>query len=455
MAQLRSMSNATTMSFMGTFSLAGKLALALVVMVLTIVATTVLLFQAIDQPWVVFWVALTLGVTLAVVVANGLMRPVRRIILTLRDGVSGLKDGDFSSGIANRRGDEIGQLVDVYNDLGDVLRRERQSLFQRELLLDTVIQSTPLALVLTNRNDRVVYSNGAARHLFCAGKPLNGRAFAETLAPLDPGFIRAVTERRDGLFSVGDNDEPHTYHLSCRRFELNAQTHRLYLFKQLTHELSRQEVATWKNVIRVISHELNNSLAPISSLAHSGTLVLQKDDQSRLAQIFDTIEERARHLKTFIEGYARFARLPAPRHAPVDLSALVARLRETHQFQLEPDTLDGEISVDAAQFEQVLINLLKNAHESGTDPADVLLRVTVGLEQIRFDVCDRGSGMSERVLKNALLPFYSTKQTGTGLGLPLCREIIEGHGGRLSLSNRRNGGLRVGIVLPTGNIDPT
>lgn len=439
---------------MAPFSLAGKTALVLSLITLLIAALVSALHAALDEPWTAFAISLALGVTLAIVAANVLMRPVRRQLLALRDGVSGLKDGDFSTGIASQRADEVGELVRVYNDLGDVLRRERQSLFQRELLLDTVIQTTPLALVLANRNDRVVYSNSAARQLFFAGKPLNGHGLLDVLTGSDAGFRKAVQARRDGLFSIDGEDEPRTYHLSCRRFELNGQAHWLYLFKHLTHELSRQEVATWKKVIRVISHELNNSLAPISSLAHSGGLVLQKPDQSRLAEIFDTIEERARHLKQFIEGYARFARLPVPRLESVDLPAFLQRLGQTVEFALEPADVRGQCDVDPAQFEQVMINLLKNAHESGSAPEDVELTVRSNEGFWRFEVRDRGSGMSENVLKSALLPFYSTKQSGTGLGLPLCREIVEAHGGRLSLANRRGGGLRVTITLPPASEAP-
>lgn len=366
----------------------------------------------------------------------------------MRDGVSGLKDGDFSTSVANTRRDEVGQLVEVYNELGDVLRRERQSLFQRELLLDTVIQTTPLALVLINQSDRVVYSNAAARALFREGKPLNGLDFPRTLENSDEGFCRAVTEGRDGLFTVNEDDEPHTYHLSLRHFELNTQPHRLYLFKQLTHELSRQEVATWKKVIRLISHELNNSLAPISSLAHSGALVLKSPNHDKLAQIFETIEERSQHLKTFIEGYARFARLPAPQLQSVDIANFINTLHHTVEFQWDGDSHYGEMDADAAQLEQVFINLLKNAHESGSPADEVELVIKTLGPQVRFDVNDRGTGMSEQVLKNALLPFYSTKQKGTGLGLPLCREIVEAHDGRLSITNRASGGVSVSVLLP-------
>lgn len=436
------------MSRMWRFSLAGKTALAFGVLAVLIVTLSVALTRWIDPDWLAWLLAVLVAAVLVALVAERLMVPVRKTILALRDGVSGLKDGDFSTGIANRRKDEVGQLVGVYNALGDVLRRERQSLFQRELLLDTVIQTTPLALVLVNPSRRVVYSNTAARELFRGGKPLNGLAFDATLEALDEGFARAVAAGRDRLFTVEEDGEPHTYHLSCRRFDLNAQPHQLYLFKQLTHELGRQEVATWKKVIRLISHELNNSLAPISSLAHSGALVLNRPDPDKLAAIFDTIEERARHLKTFIEGYARFARLPAPRPETLDIAAFVGTLARTVEFEVGGVPEGAQMSADPAQLEQVFINLLKNAHESGSPPEAVSLMVTELGGWWRFDVCDRGSGMSDNVLNSALLPFYSTKQTGTGLGLPLCREIVEAHEGRLSIANRAGGGVRVSVALP-------
>ena len=434
---------------MPRFSLEGKLALVLGINAVLAVGVTVILMSSIDNMWVALVIALALTVTLAVLISQRAVSPVKNIILALRDGVSGLKDSDFSTSIASKRTDEVGQLVDVYNELGDVLRRERHSLFQRELLLDTVIQTTPLALVLVNPSERVVYSNTTARGLFRDGRPLNGLNFNNMLNDNDEGFRRAVGAGRDGLFTVNEDDEPHTYHLSVRRFELNAQPHRLFLFKQLTHELSRQEVATWKKVIRLISHELNNSLAPISSLAHSGTLVLQKPDTTKLAEIFATIEERSAHLKRFIEGYARFARLPSPRLEPVDVAAFVDTLQHTIDFSWSPDGNYGQMKADPAQLEQVFINLLKNAHESGSPPGDVELTVSGYNGRVRFDVNDRGAGMSEQVLKNALLPFYSTKQKGTGLGLPLCREIVEAHNGRLSIANRDGGGLSVSVQLPT------
>jgi len=223
----------------------------------------------------------------------------------------------------------------------------------------------------------------------------------------------------------------------------------LLLLRQITVELRRQEVQTWKKVIRVISHELNNSLAPVASLAHSGAELIRRGAHEKLPGIFATIEERARHLDGFIRGYAHFAKLPMPRTEPIDWTGFVTRLRSQIPFTVDGELPETHAHFDLAQMEQALINLLKNAHESGSPAREVALRVRQQGGLLRVEVIDRGHGMSEEVLSNALLPFYSTKRSGTGLGLALAREIAEAHGGRISLGNREGGGLAVAMVLPT------
>ena len=393
---------------------------------------------------------LLLAVVLSVSAASRFMRRPNRILTALDDGMASFQDGDFSVNLnAGRDDDELGRLVAHYNLTGERLRRERQSLYQRELMLDTVIQSTPWALVLTNANDRVVYCNVAARQLFHQGRRFEGHAFAEVLQEA-PGALREAVQRgRDGMFSVRrDGEEDDIYYLSREYFTLNAQQHGLYIFKQLTRELNRQEVAIWKKVIRVLSHELNNSLAPITSLAHSGRILAKQPDPAKLESVFGTIEERAQHLKSFIDGYGRFAKLPAPRIDSVDWQGFMASLAGLAPFVLEGRLPETAARFDAIQMQQVLINLLKNAHESGSPAEAVTLTLRQAPGELRMDVADRGPGMSAEVLEQALLPFYSTKQSGTGLGLPLCREIVEAHGGRLSLANRNEGGLIVSVWLP-------
>ncbi len=168
----------------------------------------------------------------------------------------------------------------------------------------------------------------------------------------------------------------------------------------------------------------------------------------RLAEIFATIEERARHLEGFLGGYARFAKLPQPQLHTVEWHDFLCGLQRHVGFSMELPEGSFTSRVDPAQMEQALLNLLKNAHESGSSASDVGLRLLRLPQAYRIEVLDRGQGMNETVLQNALVPFYSTKRHGTGLGLALTREIIEAHGGRLSLVNREGGGLCVALQLP-------
>jgi signal transduction histidine kinase len=211
-------------------------------------------------------------------------------------------------------------------------------------------------------------------------------------------------------------------------------------------ELRRQEVQTWKKVIRVISHELNNSLAPLTSLAHSGAELVRRGQTERLPQILATIEERTRHLESFILGYARFAKLPAPRLEPStgSLPHAAGRAVIFRQIGEAPPNLrlrSGPAGTGAAQpaEERPRIRLARRRSQ---------LEVRRLHEGVRIDVQDRGPGMSDAVLTNALVPFYSTKRSGTGLGLALAREIAEAHGGRITLANREGGGLTVTMLLP-------
>jgi two-component system, NtrC family, nitrogen regulation sensor histidine kinase NtrY len=434
---------------MARFSLEGKVAL-LSVTCAGLTAVIALAFErALGITWLSLLLTLTIAVPLIVFVSQRFARPLRTTLRAVADGVSSLRDNDFSISIAGGRRDELGELVTAYNSLGGILREERQDLFQRELLLDTVIQSTPLALVLTNSGGRILYSNLAARQLFHAGRKLEGLDLAALLEQGPVALRDAFRAERDTLFTVPIGGEPEIFHLSRRGFLLNAKPHQLYLLKQLTRELNAQEVATWKKVIRVIAHELNNSLAPISSLAHSGQQLVRAPPQpEKLDRVFATIEERAAHLKTFIDGYARFAKLPQPRIVPVDWANFLELLAAAVPFQIEGAVPREPAAFDPAQLQQVLINLLKNAHESGSPPEEVRVAIEAGTNIWQLIVLDRGSGMSETVLRNALLPFYSTKATGTGLGLTLSREVLEAHGGRITLANREGGGLAVALWLP-------
>ncbi|MBS0461634.1 MAG: ATP-binding protein [Proteobacteria bacterium] len=438
---------------MRAFTLEGKLAALL----LTTAVLAATLAGWIGARWGDGMLATVLALALLVLpllwLARAAIAPVRRLLRALVGSVASYRDGDFSLSLVSHRRDEIGALVDAHNALGQTLRSQRQNLVQRELLLDTVMQHTPTALVLTDPHQRVVYANLAARRLLNDGKSPLGLNFAQMLSGCPPELRAALADGNDSLIGLSLDGEDEAFHVSSRDFRLQGRAHRLHLVQRMTRELSRQEVAAWKRVIRVLSHELNNSLAPISSLAHSGAELARRGDAQRLPDVLASIGERARHLHGFIDGYAAFARLPAPRCGPVDWTAFVDGLRQHVAFSDEGHLPAEPGWFDVAQVEQAVLNLLKNAHESGSAVAHIGLRVSAGAQQ-RIEVLDRGPGMSASVLAQALLPFYSTKRAGTGLGLALAREIAEGHGGRIGLANRDGGGLRVALTLPNRRGQP-
>ncbi|MDI5830942.1 sensor histidine kinase [Shewanella xiamenensis] len=378
-------------------------------------------------------------------------RHLARSLNALEVGLLNFNDNDFSVSIPANGEGQLKALAELFNDSAAKLRQERQYIYQRELLLDKVIQSSPNVMLLFNDHQKLMYANDAARHLFHIKGKMEGLSLNELLQDLPEALALALKQEKSGLFTMGE-DDTETWYLSRGQFLLNNQQHNLILLKQMTRELNRQEVAVWKKVIRIISHELNNSVAPIASMVNSGRLLTKDLDNPKLKLIFDTIESRTNHLSQFIFNYARFAKLPLPQRRQVAWQQLIEHLTQHYPFTLANE-LPAEMGYfDQGQMEQVLLNLLKNAHESGSDPDEVMLTIRfqtlVDGAGFIIKIEDRGSGMSEEVLEQALLPFYSTKQSGTGLGLPLCREIIEAHEGSISMHNRTDGGLSVQLWLP-------
>ncbi|WP_249318863.1 ATP-binding protein [Pseudoalteromonas sp. BDTF-M6] len=390
--------------------------------------------------------ALALGVVQALFVTL-VVSPIAKGLQAVESGLLNFKDGDFSTTLAYQGNNELGDLCSLYNETANKLHQERQWIYQRELMLDKVLHNSPQALLLVNSKGQIVYTNHSARGLLFAGIKVEGETLSNLFSGMPEAIAEALQRGGEGLFSVDqEQQQRQTWHLATGEFLLNNQPHNLYILKPMTREISRQEVQVWKKVIRIISHELNNSLAPISSMLHSGRLIAQRVDDERLERVFNTIDERIARLSEFVQGYGKFAKLPQPQLSEFRWAELIQGLAQQWQFKIKGELAEFGYG-DETQIQQLLINLLKNAHEAGGAAEDVWLSVESHGQQV-ICVGDKGKGMTETVMASALVPFYSTKSSGSGLGLALCREICEAHHGDISLHNQPQGGLVVRVNLP-------
>jgi nitrogen fixation/metabolism regulation signal transduction histidine kinase len=205
---------------MRPFSLEGKLTFLMAITAATAAALTTVLSAWLQATWLGSLFALLLTLPLAIVVARLVAAPLMRALHALVGSVVSLRDGDFSVSLAENRSDEFGDLVRAHNELGRVLRDERQNLFQRELLLDTMVQNSPIALILIEPGDHVVYANLAARALLNDGRVMNGFDFKRIVAECPPALRQALDSSGDGLFSAPIEQEEETFHLSQRTFRL-------------------------------------------------------------------------------------------------------------------------------------------------------------------------------------------------------------------------------------------
>lgn len=371
------------------------------------------------------------------------------ILQSLDHGLQSLRDNDFSVSLSQQKESTYTPIINAFNQTSANLRQERQRLYQREMMLDKVLNASPMVTILVDHRDTIVFTNNSAQQAFELNGSIVGRNWTSLVESLAPEFQHALNHQGESIFTLTDHQgTQQAWHVTNSSVTIHQAHHRLFLLKTITQELSKQEVATWKKVISVISHELNNSIAPISSMCHSGELLAKNLDEPRLNRVFNTISGRINHLNDFIKGYATLTKVKQPNKQDIKWPELIEQLQTLYPFTLTSPLPNSKISADLAQLEQVFINVLKNAHEADQS-GQVSMSFKDTADTLEITITDNGSGMSAEVIQNALLPFYSTKHSGTGLGLALSREIVEAHDGKLMFNNREQGGLSVLVILPT------
>jgi len=416
-----------------------------------------------QSPWL--FVVTTCGIVfLVVTLLQRENKQQQKTLQAIFNGLQNLQDGDFSISLSEslqqRNNTKQHQLITLFNQVTDKLREEKKSLYQRELLLDKVVNASDVVTVLVNHRNTIIFANRAAQHFFNSSNLL-GQLWAELLETQMPELLKhhdknnAIIQLlvKEVMSCVGQteatNDKDKTeqsWHLARHLLKLHGSNHQLILLKPLTKELHQQELQTWKKVIKVINHELNNSIAPISSMCHSGLILAERLNEPKLNRVFNTISGRINKLSEFIKSYSQLARISIPQKTPFNIINTIEQLKSLYQLDLICSEAVVLLNADESQIEQLLINLLKNAKEfSPEQSTEVTLNIHDGM--LNIIIRDYGVGMPQDVMKKAFLPYYSTKVDGSGIGLSLCREVVDAHQGQITLSNHPKGGLQVVVCL--------
>ncbi|HET6982864.1 MAG TPA: ATP-binding protein [Myxococcaceae bacterium] len=381
--------------------------------------------------WVLLSTALAAS---AAVIARLRSRLVLRL-KTLSNLVSALREGDYSvRGRDAERADPVGEVVWEVNALGDKLRTVRLGELEASALLGQVLEEIDVAIFAFDGAGLLRLVNRAgAKLLQRPPSQLLGRDAASLGME---GLLEGETPRR--LSEFGGQGGP--YELRRSQFRREGLPHTLLVLADLRRVVREEERAAWQRIVRVLSHEINNSLAPIQSIAASLQAVLGRGDPSEwlddVRSGLTVVARRSEALSRFLAAYARLAKLPPPTLAPVSVPALVQRviaLDRTQGVRVVPGP-PAWVRGDADQLEQLLINLLKNAVEAASETGG---GVSIGWEEapgeVELVVSDEGPGLLDS--RNLFVPFYTTKPAGSGIGLVLCRQIAEAHRGTLSLLN--------------------
>jgi two-component system, NtrC family, nitrogen regulation sensor histidine kinase NtrY len=400
-----------------------------------------------------------LGLTLAWIFAiSVLMEQIIRPLQTLANVVAALREDDFSfRARGGRRNDAMGDLALEINRLVGTLQGQRASALEAMALVEHVMRSMQSPVLAFDPEGRLKLLNAAAERAF--GLRLQG-SLGQSAVQLRLEQLLNIGD--DEVISLGSEQQPVRYVVKKTSFRLRGIPHTLLVLSDVSAALREEERLAWERLIRVLGHEINNSLAPIKSIAGSlrGRLAVlnrNSDDTADFERGLEVIENRSESLNRFLQAYRQLMGLPAPRLASVSLMALVQRvaLLERRVAVALEGTADVVLQVDADQMEQALINLIRNAADAalspdafdGTEPRVEIEWETIGPE-VTIEIRDNGPGLGNA--SNLFVPFYTTKPGGTGIGLVLAQQIAQAHGGSVQLSNRTDGqtGCKADLRLP-------
>ncbi len=363
----------------------------------------------------------------------------------IRTGAELMSERDFSSRFREVGQPEMDALIRIYNEMSERLRDERLRLQEQNYFLDRLLAASPAGVLTLDFDGRVSGINPSARQLLqvegaVESQPLAGLGpLGEALAGVPAGESRVIA------------DGPRRLKVSRAELFDRGFPRSFLLIEELTEELRASEKAAYGKLIRMMSHEVNNSVGPVSSLLDSFrgySSALGEEDRRDFEEAIDVAVARMRRLSAFMNGFAEVVRLPEPDRRPCDLRRLLDEILlllrpelERRRIRVEWETSERVPwpELDRNQIEQVIVNVLRNAMESIGEDGCIGLRLVLEGDRTMLVLSDTGPGIPEDVRPLLFTPFFSTKRDGRGLGLTLVREILTAHDARFGLENREGG----------------
>jgi nitrogen fixation/metabolism regulation signal transduction histidine kinase len=384
------------------------------------------------------------------IVASSLIDGLARPIQTLSNVISSLREGDYSFRARGASSpDALGELAAEINALADLIQKQRVRSLEATALLARILEVMHAPLFAFDRDRLLQLVNNAGLELL--GLPY-ARCFGRSVRELG---LEPLLDSRDQAIHVFPG-KPTRWLLRKAAFRQEGVPHTLLLLTDVSLPLQEEEQVAWKRLVRVLGHELSNSLAPIKSIAGSllarvETLTGNESALHDFRRGLGVVESRADSLHRFVQSYRLLAQLPPPRLRPVAIAPLLERvvlLEQRLGVQLDPGPA-ATLNADPDQLEQMFINLLANAVDASLANGSEPVRATWARTGSNLSVVieDRGLGIANT--ENLFVPFYTTKPAGSGVGLALAQQIARAHGGEIQLENREDGaGARATVLLP-------
>lgn len=404
--------------------------------------------------WLVsFWLTLALIITLV-----NLIRYVERSRRELANFLLAIKQQDFSNTYHYKKENDLNYAFHEINQVMKTLRNEKAS---NLLYLQTIVEHVRVALLCFDKDMRVQLVNHAAKTLF-------DKTFITTIKSIESistDLVEVIENLNNGekeLVKLTIGGQLMNLSVLATEFKLQNESFKLVSFQDIKSELEANELESWQKLIRVLTHEIKNSVIPISTLSDV-ILQLIKDDSGQpdlsnldnegiedLVGGLETIETRSKGLANFVTTYDQLTKLPKPQIQTLKVAKSLSRLKNLFKLDIEQHQLlfktecdeQLEVQADPDLIDQVLINLVKNAIEVLQGRPSPILRVQAKVvnEAVNIVVSDNGPGIPDEIADNIFVPFYTTKESGSGIGLSLSRQIMKLHKGSLEVQSTRNTG---------------